>query len=299
MNGLPDFIIIGAMKCATSTLHDQLATQSGVFMSEPKEPCFFSDDANWNRGIDWYRGLFADAQPGDTCGESSTHYTKLPTHPHTVRRMRDAIGTDVRLIYMMRHPIDRLVSQYIHEWSQGSIPNGMTIDDAVDEHVELVDYGRYAYQLQPYLEAFGTQSILPVFFERFVAQPHNELQRVGAFLNLPAQPKWIDDLGQRNVSNERMRRSGFRDALLAVPGVRPMLRRVVPQQTRHRIMRQWSMQQRPELLSATRDMLEALYDDDLTTLGSWLGMTLNCATFTSVARSQQPTWRQPIASAAS
>jgi len=47
MNGnLPDFIIIGAMKSATSTLHEQLRLQSGIFMSTPKEPNFFSDELN-------------------------------------------------------------------------------------------------------------------------------------------------------------------------------------------------------------------------------------------------------------
>lgn len=68
MTRLPDFIIIGAMKCATSTLHDQLARQPGLFMSTPKEPNFFSDDEQWGRGLDWYGSLF-EAVPGDTlCG---------------------------------------------------------------------------------------------------------------------------------------------------------------------------------------------------------------------------------------
>ena len=80
----PDLIIIGAMKCATSTLHDQLARQPGLFMSVPKEPNFFSDDAQYARGFAWYTSLFADARPGTIRGESSTHYTKLPTLPNTV-----------------------------------------------------------------------------------------------------------------------------------------------------------------------------------------------------------------------
>jgi hypothetical protein len=84
VNRRPNFIIIGAMKCATSTLHEQLARQPGFFMSQPKEPNFFSDDSAYARGEDWYLGLFAGTRPGDICGESSTHYTKLPTYPGTV-----------------------------------------------------------------------------------------------------------------------------------------------------------------------------------------------------------------------
>ena len=55
---VPDFIIIGAMKCMTSTLHEQLAAQPGIQMSMPKEPCYFSDDAVYARGPEWYASLF-------------------------------------------------------------------------------------------------------------------------------------------------------------------------------------------------------------------------------------------------
>ena len=129
MNRTPDFIVIGAMKSATTTLHDQLAQQPGVFMSEPKEPNFFSNDEQYARGMAWYHGLFKDAAPDDLCGESSTHYTKLPTYPHTVERLKEAVP-DAKLIYVMRHPIDRLISQYIHEWSEGVIR--VPIDKALD-----------------------------------------------------------------------------------------------------------------------------------------------------------------------
>ena len=60
MDRLPDFIIIGAMKSATSTLHEQLAVQPGIFMSRPKEPNFFSNDEIVARGLDWYRGYRPD-----------------------------------------------------------------------------------------------------------------------------------------------------------------------------------------------------------------------------------------------
>ena len=86
----PDFIVIGAMKSATTTLHEQLARQPGIFMSRPKEPNFFSDDAIYARGWGWYSSLFQAADLGSLRGESSTHYTKLPTFPRTVERMVQA-----------------------------------------------------------------------------------------------------------------------------------------------------------------------------------------------------------------
>ena len=116
----PDFIVVGAMKSATTTLHEQLARQPGVFMSSPKEPNFFSDDAIYARGWGWYSSLFGEAGPGVVRGESSTHYTKLPTFPRTVERMVHDLPC-VKLIYVMRHPIDRLISQYVHELTAGAI----------------------------------------------------------------------------------------------------------------------------------------------------------------------------------
>jgi hypothetical protein len=106
VNRQPNFITIGAMKSATSTLHEQLKQQPGFFMSEEKEPNFFSNDEIYANGLDWYSSLFSNAAPGDLCGESSTHYTKLTTYPHTVARMKAALP-HVKLIYMIRHPIDR------------------------------------------------------------------------------------------------------------------------------------------------------------------------------------------------
>src|SRR5690606_4205334 len=155
--------IIGAMKSATSTLHEQLALQPGIFMSTPKEPNFFSDDAQFAKGLGWYTGLFAEAEPNALCGESSTHYTKLPTHPHTVERLAAAVP-GARFIYVMRHPIDRLVSHYIHGWTMREISE--PIDEAIDRHPELIAYGCYAKQLTPYFERFGRDRVLPMFFDR-------------------------------------------------------------------------------------------------------------------------------------
>ena len=70
----PNFIIIGAMKCATTSLHDQLAAQSGIFMSTPKEPNFFSDDDAWRRGLDWYWGLFERTM------KQKSSITSMPSH---------------------------------------------------------------------------------------------------------------------------------------------------------------------------------------------------------------------------
>lgn len=282
MKRRPDFIMIGAMKSATTTLRRQLARQPGIFVTEETyEPSFFSDDDIYARGLDWYQGLFDAAAPDALCGECSTNYTKLPTHPDTVSRMRADLD-DVRLIYMMRHPIDRLISQYIHEWSQRVID--VPIDEAIQQHPQLIAYSRYAMQLEPYLEAYGAERILPMFFERCIAEPQAELERVCAFIGHPSAPQWDSELDAQNVSSQRMRRSPVRDMVVDQPILRKLRRTLVPQGVRDWLKTFWQMKERPELSAKSQAHLVTIFDDDLAALGDRLGIKLNCTNFKDVAR---------------
>lgn len=291
MNRLPDFIIIGAMKCATSTLHEQLSRQPGIVMSTPKEPNFFSDDVPWSRGIDWYCGLFRDAPAGCLCGESSTHYTKLPTCPETVARMRVHLPADTKFIYVMRHPIDRLISHYKHEWSQQAIT--VNINDAIGQHPELIEYGRYSVQLQPYFEAFGRERVLPVFYDRLAAAPQEELERICRFIACPQRPEWIEGLPRQNVSGRRLQRTWLRSLLLDSRALRALVRRVVSKRMRDWIEGRWTVKVNAELSEENRTRLAAIFDEDLARVGEWIGLTLSCETFKEIARAVEPAWVDP------
>lgn len=288
MRGLPDFVIIGAMKCATSTLHEQLARQPAIFMTTPKEPNFFSDPDIWAKGMDWYRALFAGAGPHDLKGESSTHYTMLPTYPEAVPRIKAALGAGTKFIYVMRDPIDRLISHWIHDWSQGAID--ASLDSAIDQHPELLGYGRYAFQLHPYLETFGPARILPVFFEHLVAEPQAELARIGAFLGYEGRPVWHESHARTNPSDLRMRVSPFMAFLMNIPGSAAVRRTLIPEGIRERMKRRWRVEERPGLSPATEARVRKIFDRDLAVLGSWLGIRLTSAAFKQVAKDATPTW---------
>ena len=286
----PDFLIIGAMKAGTSTLHDQLAAHQGLFLSVPKEPCFFSDADVWARGLAWYEALFAAAAPDDLCGESSTHYTKRPQLPDSVGRIAETLP-DVRLVYMMRHPIERLVSHYVHEWTEGTVRE--PLEAAVERHPELVDHGRYAYQLRPYLETFGRARILPVFLERHARHPREELARVLRFLGHPG-PVNEAVLAQRsNVSSQRLRRSRPREFLQELPAATWLRRTLLPERVRERIKARWRISERPEVGDALRRALEARFDEDLAELGGWLGVPLSCARFREQVADRALEWAAP------
>lgn len=294
MKRLPDFIIIGAMKCATSTLHDQLAAQSGIFMSTPKEPNFFSDDQRWKQGVKWYGSLFEEARKNDICGESSTHYTKLPDYPETVERMHQYLP-DIKLIYVMRHPIDRLISHYIHEWTERTI--NVSLDKAVYKYKRLIQYGLYSAQLEPYIQMYGKYAILPVFFERLVASPETELQRVCDFLDYKSVPVWNKDLSTRNVSKERLRKNAFRDAFIWNPAVTWVRRKVVPQNCRDWIKSFWQITEKPVLHADIHAFLETQFNQDLAVLGNWLNADLDCKNLKSVVANTPLDWSAKLEAA--
>jgi len=286
----PDFIIIGAMKCATSTLHVQLAEQPGFFMTEPKEPNFFSDNEIWDRGLEWYEALYANAGDNDLCGESSTHYTKLPTYPDTVRRIADHTGAATRFIYVMRHPVDRLISHYVHEWSEGVI--SVPIDEAIDKHPELVSYGSYGEQLKPYLETFGRERLLPVFFDRLVCCPQEELERICSFIGYRGTPTWNEGTKEQNVSSQRLRSTRSLEFLKRLPGSEFFRRRLLPESIREGIKGYWKMERPPALSEASRSRLIDIFDSDLAILSEWLGIDVDCGNFKSVGRETAPTWKR-------
>jgi hypothetical protein len=286
----PDFIVIGAMKCATTTLHAQLARQPGLFMSRIKEPNYFSDDEVFARGPAWYESLFREAGERDCCGEASTHYSKRPTYPRTVDRLARA-RPHVKLIYVMRHPIDRLVSHYVHECTVGRIAPGTGLAEAIEGLPELVDYGRYAMQLRPYREAFGAVRILPVFFRGLALRPQEELERIGRFLGVAGPLRWDETVGPLNVGSERLRRSLVREMLVRAPLVTTIRRRLVPRAGAEALKALWRARLAPPPVPhALKARLAEVFDDDLAQLGTWLGIALNCDNFREVTASRPYDW---------
>src|SRR5438552_358541 len=104
-------MIVGAMKCGTTSLFSYLKQHPRIAGCETKEPDFFS--IHWSRGLDWYQGLWRPVQAGEIALEASTSYTKLPDHPEVVERMLSTPWT-FKLIYVVRDPLERIESHYNH-----------------------------------------------------------------------------------------------------------------------------------------------------------------------------------------
>ena len=104
---LPTFLVIGSMKCGTTSLHDYLARHPDVFMSAVKEVNFFVLERTWDKGIDWYRAQFYGRY--QVRGEASQNYTKRHEfEPGVAERIRSLLP-NVKLIYIVRDPVARFV----------------------------------------------------------------------------------------------------------------------------------------------------------------------------------------------
>jgi len=280
----PDFIIMGAMKSATSTLHAQLALQPGIFMSVPKEPNYFSDDDQYARGEVWYNGLFANAEANDLCGESSTHYTKLPDYPLTIERMAKRLDR-VKLIYVMRHPVDRLISHYMHQWSQNVIK--CDINKAIDEYEELTAYSCYAMQLEPYIEEFGRENILFLFNESIRKNQQKELEKAAKFIGYKEDVIWQDDVVTQNVSNERIRAFPGYSWIVGSEIMTFFRRALIPKWLRNKIKGELTLKERPVIDERHLTKITAIFDQDLARLGYALNVELSCETYNMLVINQE------------
>jgi hypothetical protein len=195
---LPDFLIIGAAKCGTSTLYQYLAAHPGIFMSAIKEPCFFDGDVAWDKGLDWYRGLFREATENQLCGEASTNYTRWPQVPDVPRRIAEAMP-DVKLIYLLRHPVERAYSHYVHRYTREVYPGEpfrQTFEEFVEEDPMCLDSSDYAMQIEQYLPFFAQDSLLVLRLEDLRRDPGPLLGRVLRFLGADEE---VDLLGSGEI----------------------------------------------------------------------------------------------------
>ena len=177
---LPDFIILGAMKCGTTSLHDYLNYHPEISMSHPKELNFFVEHQRWEQGIDWYKSNFTE--PDKVMGESSPNYTRHPLFPGVPERMY-ALMPDVKLVYCVRDPVQRIMSHYVHDYSIGE-QNRPFAEAVLDEREAYLWISRYHYQLEQYLKFYSASQVKIVVLEEVKAKPQETLREVFEFVGV-------------------------------------------------------------------------------------------------------------------
>jgi Sulfotransferase domain len=231
---LPDFLIIGAQRGGTTSLYNYLGEHPLVCPSYRKEVHFF--DYNFDKGLRWYRSHFPRREEMETSGgrrvtgESSPYYI---FHPLAAERARATVP-DVRLIALLRDPVERAISHYYMSRRDGF--ETASLEDALEREVKLLESGSedeadwlrfngshsrqsylrrgiYADQLARWKGQFPGEQLLVLRSEDLFANPAATIAIVQSFLGLPTQP----------LVDARPFNEGVRDAE-ADGGVRQWLR---------------------------------------------------------------------------
>ena len=194
----PDFLVIGAAKSGTTALWYYLDAHPGVALGPVKEPRFFTrlggglargdvDDSmpragTHERGIEWYEALFEDEPAGAVRGEASTVYAVAPDAPALIH----AHNPDVRLILMVRDPVDRIYSHYWQELKSGWDP-GPFAEIVAEGHPRLRYYeamSHYKAIVERYLAYFGRDQLLVLTKEDMDDDPDTVLETVFRFIGV-------------------------------------------------------------------------------------------------------------------
>lgn len=185
---LPNFIVIGAMKAGTTSLYHYLRQHPQVFMAPEKEPHFFTEEHNWHRGRAWYEALFEGADAALAVGEASTGYSKFPIYLDVPARMAKILP-EARLIYLMRDPIDRIQSHYLHRTAIREDhhllqPEDRSFRRAVTSDPSYVSFSMYATQIEQYLAFFPREQMLLLTAEELRHARRPTLRTVFRFLGI-------------------------------------------------------------------------------------------------------------------
>jgi hypothetical protein len=241
----PDFIIIGAAKAGTTSLYHHLSRHPSVFLSTPKEPSYFAFEDRYAKGESWYLSLFQAAGETQVCGEASTNYTNWPLYPEVPSRMH-ALLPGVKLIYFMRHPVNRAYSHYLQLIHNIRTDNpDYKFTDTFEQHIKRDDSpiqsSNYMLQISRFLDFYPRENFLFLFFEDFIRDPANALAQVTDFLSIErkgdiAVPLGADAENRADNKNAWLIRSRLTAPLRALPGGQ-WLADHLPQGFRDRIVR--------------------------------------------------------------
>ncbi len=197
----PNFLVVGAQKCATSTLCEVLGSHPDVFMTDPKEPYFFSHDEVFSRGWKWYESLFAGAAGRRMLGEGSTTYSQRGLYPAAAERIAQGLP-GVRVLYIVRHPLQRIESHWMHLRAHGGRET-RPFAQALRERPEYIDNTLYLRQIDVYRALLGEDRTLVLFLEDLRADQPAVLRRCFEFLGVPPDAPLAAAGARLNVSEEK------------------------------------------------------------------------------------------------
>lgn len=283
----PHFFIVGAPRSGTSSLYELLNRSDDVCMSKVKEPRFFSsaiDHAAFMSGSvtdeEDYLDLFAHCSEGAVRGEASPNYLTDPKTPQLIA----AHVPNAKIIAILRDPVSRAYSHYLfHEVRTGRTDRTfgeaiaecqLRLEDEFYHPRYLLHPGFYSRQLRRYIDQFGSENVLVLLHDDFVADTAASVVKVCSFLGVAPPHDLTLDETERNAAgaprNESARRLMKNTALRWVIGRLGLGARAV--EVGKRVLLKPA--QKPPMDPEDRDLLMSIYSDDVAELEQLLGRDL-------------------------
>ncbi|PAV27037.1 hypothetical protein CF392_02555 [Tamilnaduibacter salinus] len=182
----PDFLIVGAARSGTTSLFQYMEHHPDIRMSRVKELNFFSNEKYWRKGLKWYQKRFqvpSHVPHSVVTGEASTSYTCSPIIPGVPRRIFEHYP-DMKLIYVVRSPVERFISQYMQRTRAGMETRELqALLDNLENEMSAWQ-GRYFHQIQEYRKFFPSRQLLVVSFDDIKADTNATLRRIAEFLGV-------------------------------------------------------------------------------------------------------------------
>ena len=199
---LPNFLIIGTQKAATSWLAKCLGEHPDVFIAEEKEIYFFNHC--FERGLPWYEAYFDGWAGQAIIGEATPGYIN---HPDAPGRIHATLGDEVKLLASLRHPVDRAYSAFWQHMREGSIPANADFRVAFRDNGRfgLRSRGEYFTHLNRYLEFFPRENLKVLIYEEIKTDPPKVIGDCLEFLNVDSQfvPDALDSRVNRGTDLKR------------------------------------------------------------------------------------------------
>ena len=295
-NKLPNFLIVGAAKCGTSSLHNYLNQHPEVFMPsynkegmKVKEPRFLIKDLvqyrlhngvwNWEE----YKSLFNEVKNEISIGESTVLY--LYYYEHAIDNIKKYLGENVKIIIILRNPTDRAYSAFQHVSrglkEQNSFEEALKIEKGrMDKESSLTpmvmykEMGLYHDMVRAYKENFKNVHI--IFYEDFRDDTEGEIDKIFKFLGLSLSAH-IDFINRHNVGGKRWKNEKIKQVFMKNNLLKSALKKVIPKSLKKGV--------RDTLISAstdkvvpmkenTRIKLNEFFKDDVKKLSSLLNRDL-------------------------
>jgi hypothetical protein len=204
----PNFFIIGAARSGTTSLYAYLDQHPEIFFSPVKEINFFSNPKIWRKSFKWYESHFNKAKNVKAVGEASTSYTVSPFLKEAPQRISD-YRPDAKIIYIVRDPINRLISHYMHRVHRGLERRPFSEIIKNIEHEPTAWQGKYNYQLEQFLKLFNRKQVLILSFDNLHKSSQRTVRDIFSFLEIDSDFPVLNIENIFNSSSGTLRRSSL------------------------------------------------------------------------------------------